>query len=84
MEERVSRIEGILEILPSRVENLDRKADEHRDELLAEIRRVGQKVDASREELSRKIDTHFRWTIGILIAGIFSIITVILTLWLKF
>jgi predicted outer membrane lipoprotein len=40
-------------------------------------------VDALREEMSRKIDTYFRWTIGILIAGIFSIITVILTLWLK-
>jgi len=27
MEERVSRLEGILEGLPSRIENLDRKAD---------------------------------------------------------
>jgi sRNA-binding carbon storage regulator CsrA len=84
-------IRALREELLGRINEVDQKAEKHRDELLAEIKRVDQKVDNYREELlaeirrmDRKIDSHFRWTIGILIAGMFSIITIILTIWLKF
>lgn len=53
----------------ARMDNLDRKVDGVGNELIEEIKRVDRKVEAMRDELSRKIDAYFRWTLGILIAG---------------
>jgi chaperonin cofactor prefoldin len=58
LEERASRLEGLVETLPSRMDRFEARMDN-----------LDQKVEAMRDELSWKIDAYFRWTLGILIAG---------------
>jgi len=69
IEERVARIEGVLEQIDKRLNHLE-----------SELRSIGQRVEA----LSEKVDRSFRWTLGIMLSVLIPMwVSIILAMLMK-
>ena len=66
-EERLAKVEGILEEGRSRLNHLE-----------TEVSQLRQDMNANNRELRREMRTQFRWTLGITIAAWVTIIAAIL------
>ena len=85
LEERVARIEGILEQMDKRLTKLENEVSRLREEMGGEINSLRGEVNSLRREVREEINSlrdmvwsQFKWTIGILITMWITIIITIL------
>ena len=74
MEERIARIEGILEQMDKRMNHMETEVRELRVYVEAEIRELRRELD----ELRRDLNTRFFWLLGVQISMWVTIILAIL------
>jgi len=74
LEERVARIEGILEQMDKRMNHMETEVRELRVYVEAEIRELRRELD----ELRRDLNTRFFWLLGVQISMWVTIILAIL------
>jgi chromosome segregation ATPase len=90
LEERVARIEGILEQMDRRImglrESFDRRLREFRDEFTRRLNHLETEMAELRAELGemgRGLHSLFRWTIGLIIGVWATVITLMLPILLR-
>jgi len=74
LEERVARIEGILEQVDKRLNHLESEVRELRSEMRSEISEVGGEI----RELRRDLNNRFSWLLGVQISMWVTIVLAIL------
>lgn len=74
LEERVARIEGILEQIDKRFDQVDKRLSEFREDFNSRLNHVETEL----RDLRSLIDRNFRWTMGLMITMWITIILAIL------
>ena len=88
VEERMAKVEGILEEVRARLNHLesdigrlDGKIDNLRQDMNANNRELRQDMNIGMDQLRQKIDTNFRWMVGITLGILIPMwVTIILTI----
>jgi predicted nucleic acid-binding Zn-ribbon protein len=89
IEERVAKIEGIVEQMNERLNHIETDLGDLREEMKSEIRDLRSDLGTLREEtrseirdlrsdLTHKIESNFKWTIGLMLTMWVTIILTIL------
>ena len=78
VDRRLSHIEGDVRALQQTVESRSQTASERADRLDTKVDRLDAKVDSNDNRLEAKIDRNFRWTVGLIMASWFSVMTTLL------
>lgn len=72
LEERVAKIEGILEQMDKRLNHIE-----------SEIAGLRGEIVGLRDEMSRKFDSLFKWTVGLILGMWISVILTLVPILLK-
>ena len=76
-EEKLAKVEGILEEIRTRQNHLETEISQLRQDMNANNRELRQELNVLRE----RMDSHFRWTLGIMLGILIPMwVTIILTI----
>ena len=76
-EQRLAKVEGILEQVGERLNGVETRLNH----VESEISQLRQEMDANNRELRQRTDSHFRWTLGIMLGILIPMwVSIILTI----
>jgi archaellum component FlaC len=78
VEERVAKIEGIVEQMNERLNHIESDLGTLREEMKAETRDIREKLEFNTRDLRSEIRSSFKWTMGLMLTMWITIILTIL------
>ena len=81
LEERMAKVEGILEEVRTRLNHLESRMDGLETTMATEFSQLRQEINANNRELRQEMRTRFRWTLGIMLGVLIPMwVTIILAI----